>query len=108
MINLLVLLIKILSIGSCEGSGYEVSHCLELLTEQEIDIGYHCCLLTGKPKSESQQSNQCVGVNSESFENFDAIMNFYSKYYDDLSIDCISYYCNISILYFLLILFLLI
>ena len=107
MIKLLVLFVKILNIGSCEGSGYEVSECLGRLTEHEINEGDHCCLLTGEPKSASYQSNQCVDINSESFENFDGIMNYYNEYYDNLSIDCISYYFNISI-HFLLILFLLI
>ena len=106
--SLLVLLVKIVSNGSCEGSGYEVAECLDRLSEQEIELDYHCCLLTGNPKSESHQSNQCVGVNHESYDNLDVIMNYYSDYYDSLSVDCKSYYCNIYLLYFLLILVLLI
>ena len=47
--SLLVLLVKIVSNGSCEGSGYEVAECLDRLSEQEIELDYHCCLLTGNP-----------------------------------------------------------
>ena len=107
IINLLILIIKILTNGDCQGSGYEISDCQGRLTEEQINKGEHCCLLTGKPKSDSYQSNQCVGVEKAEFEDFDSLMNFYNNYYDNLSIDCISYYLNISILYFVSIYFLL-
>ena len=102
ILNLLILLVNIQSLNDCIGSASTVNECHERITDVEKNEWYHCCLLTGKPKPEVYQSTQCLEVSKEEYESFDDVMDFYKLHYNDLSIDCKSYYLYVTITFILL------
>ena len=104
IISLLLLLINIQSnnYDNCKGYSSTVDDCNKLLTDEEVQEGYHCCLLTGKGKSDSYQSNQCIELSKEEYEGFNDVLDYYELHYKDLSIDCNSYYLYSSLSFLLL------
>ncbi len=97
---LLLLLIYVLHFQStestlCLGSSTSQSSCSEKLSDVEEENGYHCCYFTS-----SDNGQQCLLLNKTEFGDFDATMDYYRGKYEDVSIDCKSYYLKLGVLLF--------
>ena len=92
---LLILLIYINCQSVCSGYSFDTNGC----SERNIEIeNAYCCYLKGIYKDDQSQHNQCVEVSQDDYHNFDKVMNYYEKYYNELSIDCNSYSLYMSLL----------
>ena len=90
--------------SNCKGSAYKGSDCFEKNDSSNED---HCCYFTGKNKQDSSSLiKQCINVENDYYEDFDKLMDLYKEKYDEVSIDCKSYYFNYGILLNLIIILL--
>ena len=100
-ITFLLLLIKINSINQCSGSASTLDDCEKKYTEEEKEYG-HCCLFKAKDKQTSQTTIQCMELSNEDYESIDDVEDSYSYTYDNIEIDCKSYYLHLSLLLLLI------
>ena len=110
MVKDYILLIILLSISyvhnaddgsNCEGvTASTVDECNGKISDALKKSGYHCCLLVGK---KNVQNSMCKYLTEEDYDNIkDYIGYVEDSGYDDVSVDCKSYYLQIGILSLLL------
>ena len=95
---LLLIYVQPQSLTECLGMANSKSECLGRLSEDEIENGIHCCYFT----TSSSNEGQCLYIEANEFNNFDNFFSTYEEKYKDVSIDCKSYYYELSILFLLL------
>ena len=89
--------------SDCKGSAFKGSDCFEMNESSNED---HCCYFTGKYKQDSSLIKQCIIVEKDGFDDFDKVIDSYSQNYNEVSIDCKSYFLNYGILLNLIIILL--
>ena len=111
MVKNYILLIILLSISyvhnaddssACEGaSASTVDECKGKISDSLKNSGYHCCLQKGK--SGGVEKTMCKYLTEEVYDNIkDYIGDIEDSGFDDVSVDCKSYYLQIGILSLLL------
>ena len=111
MVKDYILLIILLSISyvhnaddgtNCEGAtASTVDECRGKISDALKNSGYHCCLLVGKKND--VENSICKYLTEEDYDNIkDYIGYVEDSGYDDVSVDCKSYYLQIGILSLLL------
>ena len=90
--------------GKCKGSASTLSECEDLLLDVEKELGDHCCLFKAKSLEKSTYESQCLIVDEEGYHNMNDFKAQYENLYDDIKIDCKSYYLYLGIFYLLIIL----
>ena len=85
----------------CQGSAYKGSDCFD--NNESLNDEDHCCYFTGKIKQDSSLIKQCIIIKNDDYDDFDKIIHSYEEKYNEVSIDCKSYFLNYGILLSLII-----
>ena len=86
---------------ACEkNGGSSVNECIEKISQSLKNSGYHCCLQKAK---KGTVQTMCKYLTEDEYDNIkDYIGDIEDSGYDDVSVDCKSYYLQIGILSLLL------
>ena len=78
----------------CEGSSNSVSNCENLLSEEEKEKQYHCCLFIGS--IDNNEINNCIRLKDDEYNQIETTKSqLTEKGYSNVEIDCKSQYQNL-------------
>ena len=87
----------------CVGRASSSSECFDKITEDEKEVGDHCCFF--QAKDHNVQTSICVILEDETYSNLDDYISYQRQVgYEEVKIDCKSFYLSLSLFYLILIL----
>ncbi len=109
MIKHYILLILLVSVSyvhtqqsACEDgqSASSVDDCINKIGQSYKNSGYHCCLQKGKKNG--REESMCKYLTEEDYKDVDDYIGDLEDGYNDVTVNCKSYYLQIGILSLLL------
>lgn len=88
--------------SKCDGTqASTLSECLELLLPEEKDSDFHCCFT--QAKKNGVKNSQCDLISDSDYNSIKHYIGDYEDHgYSEVSVDCKSYFLQLSLLYLLL------